>query len=145
MQYGAPSSQEGYIHRVGRTGRAGSEGEAVLLLLPFEQKVLKGLKYRGLAVHQQLQHRLEDLPRVTSPLETLRAYVSSGHRVLLPLAETAYLSLLAYYGARAEFLALTNEEVLGIANSFASQAGLVKKPEISDTLAKDLELDDITQ
>ena len=141
LKYGAPSTQEGYIHRIGRTGRAGSNGEAVLLLLPFEQKILKGLKYRGLAVNQRLQRVIEDLQSASSSLEPARNLVSNGHRVLLPASETAYLSLLACYSTRADFLALSNEQVLDIANSFANEAGLEKKPEMSPTLAKTLKLD----
>lgn len=111
------------------------------MLLPFEQKILKGMKYRGLAANQRLQRVIEDLPSTSSALELTQNLVSNGHRVLLPATETAYLSLLACYSARADFLALSNEQVLDIANCFANQAGLVEKPEISGTLAKSLKLD----
>ncbi|GBB86348.1 hypothetical protein RclHR1_12780002 [Rhizophagus clarus] len=37
LQIGAPSSREQYIHRLGRTGRAGKEGEGMLILAPFEK------------------------------------------------------------------------------------------------------------
>ncbi|CAG8797126.1 20867_t:CDS:2, partial [Cetraspora pellucida] len=37
VQVGAPSSRDQYIHRLGRTGRAGKEGEGILLLAPFEK------------------------------------------------------------------------------------------------------------
>jgi superfamily II DNA/RNA helicase len=37
MQVGAPTSREQYVHRLGRTGRAGKEGRGVLLLCPFER------------------------------------------------------------------------------------------------------------
>lgn len=47
VQLGLPSSREIYIHRLGRTGRAGKEGEGLLILTPdesfFHQKQLKGL------------------------------------------------------------------------------------------------------
>lgn len=113
------------------------------MLLPFEQRILKGLKYRGLVLNERLQHTLGDLSATTAALETFRTTVRNGHRVLLPVSETAYLSLLAYYSAKADYLSLNSEEVLGIANCFADQAGLVKKPDVSENLAKDLELDDI--
>ncbi|CAG8650088.1 4940_t:CDS:2, partial [Funneliformis caledonium] len=41
LQVGAPSSREQYIHRLGRTGRAGREGEGVLVLAPFEKGFTK--------------------------------------------------------------------------------------------------------
>jgi ATP-dependent RNA helicase MSS116 len=36
LQMGVPSSREQYIHRLGRTARAGKTGHGVLLLAPFE-------------------------------------------------------------------------------------------------------------
>lgn len=50
LQVGLPSSREQYIHRVGRTARAGKKGEAMLLLQDFEQVFLRNLK--GLPVKE---------------------------------------------------------------------------------------------
>jgi ATP-dependent RNA helicase MSS116 len=43
-QIGIPSSREQYIHRLGRTARAGRSGRGVLLLMPEEQHFLRQLK-----------------------------------------------------------------------------------------------------
>ncbi|KAG6888949.1 hypothetical protein C0995_004804 [Termitomyces sp. Mi166 len=43
IQIGIPGTTEQYIHRVGRTGRAGTGGRGDLVLLPFEQGFLKSL------------------------------------------------------------------------------------------------------
>jgi superfamily II DNA/RNA helicase len=40
VQIGVPSTREQYIHRLGRTGRAGREGEGLILLAPFEKEFL---------------------------------------------------------------------------------------------------------
>ena len=40
-QIGAPSSREQYVHRLGRTGRAGKTGRGVLLLCPYERYFVK--------------------------------------------------------------------------------------------------------
>ena len=37
VQVGAAPNREQYIHRLGRTGRAGKEGEGVILLTPYEK------------------------------------------------------------------------------------------------------------
>ncbi|EUC36747.1 hypothetical protein COCCADRAFT_87326 [Bipolaris zeicola 26-R-13] len=58
IQVGLPRERESYIHRLGRTGRAGKEGEGWLILTPFEK--------------QEARRRLRDLPLVdaTHELET---------------------------------------------------------------------------
>jgi len=38
VQMGAPSNEQEYIHRIGRTGRAGHVGKGLLVLLPFEKQ-----------------------------------------------------------------------------------------------------------
>ena len=43
VQYAAAGSEVEYIHRVGRTARAGSKGHAVLFLLPHEVSYLDTL------------------------------------------------------------------------------------------------------
>lgn len=43
MQVGTPASREQYIHRLGRTGRAGKEGRGLLLLTPWEEVFLRSL------------------------------------------------------------------------------------------------------
>ena len=44
MQVGLPSDREQYIHRVGRTARAGTQGQATILLQDFEQGFLNKIK-----------------------------------------------------------------------------------------------------
>jgi superfamily II DNA/RNA helicase len=44
FQVGAASDLEQYIHRLGRTGRAGKTGEGLLILAPWENYFLKKLE-----------------------------------------------------------------------------------------------------
>src|SRR5690606_40702804 len=39
-----PMFEEDYVHPIGRTGRAGRSGEAISLVAPDEQKLLKGIE-----------------------------------------------------------------------------------------------------
>lgn len=52
VQIGIPSSRNQYIHRLGRTGRAGKDGEGILILAPFEkpfvEKVIGDLPVQNL-------------------------------------------------------------------------------------------------
>ncbi len=41
INYDIPSDTEAYIHRIGRTGRAGRKGEAILFVAPRERHMLK--------------------------------------------------------------------------------------------------------
>ena len=38
INYDLPDSVENYVHRIGRTGRAGNEGTAISLVQPFERR-----------------------------------------------------------------------------------------------------------
>lgn len=44
VNYELPNVAEDYVHRIGRTGRAGNEGEAVSLVCVDEHKLLKGIE-----------------------------------------------------------------------------------------------------
>jgi superfamily II DNA/RNA helicase len=43
FKFGVPSSRDTYIHRLGRTGRAGKEGKGWSILSSFESKFLEEL------------------------------------------------------------------------------------------------------
>merc|ERR1712060_629870 len=49
FQVGAPSDRAQYLHRLGRTARAGKEGSGLLLLCSFEQSFLQLVKALPLA------------------------------------------------------------------------------------------------
>ena len=44
INYDIPFDAEAYVHRIGRTGRAGRTGDAILLLTPRERRFLGGLE-----------------------------------------------------------------------------------------------------
>ena len=44
MNYELPNVPEDYVHRIGRTGRAGNEGTAISLVSPDEQKLLRDIE-----------------------------------------------------------------------------------------------------
>ncbi len=44
FNYDVPIHSEDYVHRIGRTGRAGRDGKAVTLCLPFEEKHLEKIE-----------------------------------------------------------------------------------------------------
>ncbi|QEY31158.1 DEAD/DEAH box helicase [Synechococcus sp. RSCCF101] len=44
INYDVPFDSEAYVHRIGRTGRAGRRGDAILFLTPRERRFLSGLE-----------------------------------------------------------------------------------------------------
>lgn len=44
LNYDIPYDTESYIHRIGRTGRAGRDGEAILFVSPREQRMLRSIE-----------------------------------------------------------------------------------------------------
>jgi ATP-dependent RNA helicase DeaD len=60
FNYHMPFDQAGYVHRIGRTGRAGQKGKAITLVNPFEFRSLKRLQH---AVKASFVHR--EIPSAT--------------------------------------------------------------------------------
>jgi ATP-dependent RNA helicase DeaD len=46
VNYEVPSSAEAYVHRIGRTGRAGREGMAITLAEPREHRLLRNIEHQ---------------------------------------------------------------------------------------------------
>lgn len=51
INYDVPMEKEGYVHRTGRTGRAGNKGKAITLATPYEGKFIKAIeRYIGFEI-----------------------------------------------------------------------------------------------
>lgn len=59
INYDLPSSAEIYIHRIGRTGRAGREGAAITILDPREQRLLRTIEQ-----HTKARVTVQPIPSV---------------------------------------------------------------------------------
>ena len=53
VQYTGPSSPGDYVHRVGRTARVGTSGEAIIFLTPSEVQFLRQLENRRIRLQEQ--------------------------------------------------------------------------------------------
>ncbi|MGN6370412.1 MAG: DEAD/DEAH box helicase [Phycisphaerae bacterium] len=67
FNYHMPFDQQGYVHRIGRTGRAGQKGKAITLVNPYEFRQLKRLQHaiKASFIHREVPtaaeiHRKED-------------------------------------------------------------------------------------
>ena len=75
INFSLPQDSEAYIHRIGRTGRAGSEGTAVTFVTPSEFRKLTFLKR---ATNTDI--RKERIPRVEDVIEAKRKRILSSIR-----------------------------------------------------------------
>jgi ATP-dependent RNA helicase DeaD len=55
INYDIPHDTEAYVHRIGRTGRAGRKGEAILLIVPRELHLLKFIERHIRQTIEQMQ------------------------------------------------------------------------------------------
>jgi superfamily II DNA/RNA helicase len=44
INYDVPAAPEDYVHRVGRTGRAGNEGKAITMVAPVDELSLRAIE-----------------------------------------------------------------------------------------------------
>lgn len=65
IQIGLPESREQYIHRLGRTGRAGKVGEGILVLSPFEKKFVNELTNIDISMNKDVTEMLSTPPEAT--------------------------------------------------------------------------------
>jgi ATP-dependent RNA helicase MSS116 len=97
IQMGIPSNREQYIHRIGRTGRAGKDGEALLAIAPYEMKFLGHLKDLPIKVkiHNNYQPRTDTVLEVSSAVECVD--VSERMSVFVPYLSSG-IFYYHYYG-----------------------------------------------
>ncbi len=63
LNFDVPSNSEDYVHRIGRTGRAGHEGKAVTISLPADDKLVYAIE----------KLITKDIPRVGNPMQAASA------------------------------------------------------------------------
>jgi ATP-dependent RNA helicase DeaD len=92
INYDIPFDAEAYVHRIGRTGRAGRTGDAILFLTPRERRFLSGLERAVARPIEPMevpsnatinQHRLDRLRlRLTAQLQSQLGVVSNAETAL---------------------------------------------------------------
>jgi ATP-dependent RNA helicase MSS116 len=162
VQMGAPSSKQAYIHRIGRTGRAGQEGRGILVLLPFEKQA-KSIAdtINSIQKDQELSAWLGDdccagrshnamtqtlLQNCRVDLESTQMKIRSGHAVLTPSAEAAYKAFAGHYLStrpsikRKKSSGLKPGDMHCYAVDFANATGLMQLPDLDEEIAADISL-----
>ena len=117
------TSKEQYIHRLGRTGRAGKEGKGILLLSEFEKTFLTEL-------HDLKITKLENFDMTASTeTQTVLDYVVKSPS-LLKEAGLAYQAFLGFYNGESKKLGMSKQTLIEIANEYSTILGCVEQPSI---------------
>ncbi|KAL0560345.1 hypothetical protein IC582_000746 [Cucumis melo] len=119
IQVGLPADREQYIHRLGRTGRKGKEGQGILLLTPWEEFFLSTVK---------------DLPISKAPMplidpETKKKVDRALAHVEMKNKEAAYQAWLGYYNSN-KTVGRDKYRLVELANEFSRSMGLDNPPAI---------------
>lgn len=149
VQVGVPSDRETFIHRSGRTGRAGRKGLNLLLLTPAEEPFLHD-DLHGLPLEPNERfHRAMKRP-LDCRLENMRMHVQMKMRdgqssLLKENVQDVYEALLGYYTSRIRRWskgASWQDQVVQLATEYCRQAGLSEMPNLNARLANQLGLVD---
>ncbi|CAA7027046.1 unnamed protein product [Microthlaspi erraticum] len=119
VQMGLPSDREQYIHRLGRTGRKGKEGEGVLMLAPWEEYFLSSVK--------DLPINKTSLPPIDP--EAVKKVQRGLSQVEMKNKEAAYQAWLGYYKSQ-KMIARDTTRLVELANEFSRSMGLDVPPSI---------------
>jgi ATP-dependent RNA helicase MSS116 len=108
VQTGIPSSAEQYIHRLGRTARAGASGRGILILASFEKFFLQQQDVAALPIHA---HRsIDNLP--IEEIDTALNIVDQATKA------QAYQAWLGYYTGFAKRMNVTPGQLVEMANTY---------------------------
>lgn len=123
VQVGLPQSKAQYVHRLGRTARAGKCGEGILLLSEFERAFMQQLR-GDKNVHQRPPLTPEDVDDDDS-----RAVARALSRTSRLTFAMAYSAWLGYYNSNTKTTRWSKPELVRRANHFAtSVCGLPEPP-----------------
>lgn len=131
LQMGLPADSAQYIHRLGRTARAGKEGSGLLLLADFEAKFLG--KLRELPITEYKPKR-PLATYETMPAEMMALQGHKGARGLKKLQDgigQAYQSWLGYYNGHSRYLNWSKEQLVAQANELATILGADRPPKLT--------------
>ncbi|KAI8073328.1 P-loop containing nucleoside triphosphate hydrolase protein [Gongronella butleri] len=134
LQIGVPSSREQYIHRIGRTGRAGREGEGILIMSPWE-KSFTTTEAHDIPI-ATLQPAENPEPIKQEALDRLLANMDSQ------AIREVYTAYLGFYVTRFPQLGERRMEVMTAAKGLLSSFGIEEVPHLSDSFKNQLGLSD---
>ncbi|EJU04856.1 DEAD-domain-containing protein [Dacryopinax primogenitus] len=119
-QVGMPSSPEQYIHRLGRTARAGAQGHGILILSDFEEEAFLSKKeIRELPLKRHAGS--DELVDEQSPaFKSAQEMVSQTYQAMESVSKAqAYQAWMGYYNSYLKVLRWTKQDLVQRANDYA--------------------------
>ncbi|RAR14217.1 ATP-dependent RNA helicase MSS116, mitochondrial precursor [Stemphylium lycopersici] len=120
IQIGLPSSTDQYVHRVGRTARAGRDGRAVLIL--FEQEAFFPRVNKTLPIKSYPVDVVSRLPAHQANIDQAFANVDETSK------SKAYQAFLGYNKTFLKKLQLSTADLVRLANEYARTMGCPEPP-----------------
>lgn len=148
IQFGLPESREQYIHRLGRTGRAGKEGQGILVLAPFEEKFLHELRDIEITENEKVTKLISDDStydaKLSESIVKVLSRIRSGDARLTLCAEQCYQSYIGYYNGHLKRTTLkSKQKLVETANAFAKTMGLKEQPGLTKKAVSKMGLRDV--
>ena len=134
VQVSAAVSRETYIHRLGRTGRAGKKGNGILILPEIESSFLKDLDGLEISRHSKWASKVSGQPskRIMDELGPIAADVRAGRdKRLVEIMHQSYHAMISYYFQRSNKRKVDKESVVETVNFILQDLGIKRLPEIS--------------
>lgn len=128
VQMDIPQDPDAYIHRVGRTGRLGRDGNAVLYIGKWEENYIDFLRVRKCPIREQMPSERETQTQtaICRMVQEEVLKTITGDRAVLDASEKAFLSFVrAYKEHRCQFLLKVKDVDF---NSVGDALGLLRLP-----------------
>lgn len=134
LQVGIPADPAQYVHRLGRTARAGKEGQGLLLLADFEAHFLRKLQHLPLSECQPKQKpsTYDNMaPELAAALGKSPGRRGTAHSKIQSLIPQTYQSWLGYYNGHTKFLGWSKPELVQQANELSAILGASQPPKLT--------------
>ena len=130
IQFGAPADAAQYVHRLGRTARAGKEGSGCLLLSDFEAYFLEDKAIKALPI--AMQRPLVAGDATGAVLGRVDAALMGAARALPPeTCGAAYQAWLGFYNSSLRRLRWDKDDLVAEANDWAKEIlGMAEPPQL---------------
>ena len=127
IQFGAPADAAQYVHRLGRTARAGKEGSGCLLLAHFEDYFLHDKAIKQLPIQMQRPSILGDPSGAVYDRVALNL-ADAARRLPTETVGAAYQAWLGFYNSSLRKLRWDKDQLVFEANDWAKEICLQHTP-----------------